>query len=358
MRSNGSVPDDDDENSIHLLPPVLEDDSVSYASPGDGPSVSVDIHRLPATVTGGKTALGHTNAPSRPLMHHLPPAPSDADRGPDLAIQDAAGGLENVPAIACRLGLSPTRSLGRRDSTSPAGRVPALGSATGTGRSARPIARRRVRRRQCGPGRSRAASVPLAVPVRPLDGESVTVPLPLDDMTLATLDRSVATITQRANQLAMRGASFAARAETINALRMVTQALDANEGGREHSDALGRAMRAFHEANDFAPRGSRLESAPPGANGQRPPYSALQNENVGHLAPIAAQQRYLEMGSSNWHSRAGMSPPRPRRCMCFGRIYTALDNTQLKTPLLCLPQAVALHQAALNVDPPERTSGE
>ena len=86
-----------------------------------------------------------------------------------------------------------------------------------------------------------------------------TVPLPLDDATRATLDRSVATIIQRADDL-LRGALFVARAEMIKALRMITQALDANEGVCEHSEALGRAMRTFHEAHDFALRGSRLES--------------------------------------------------------------------------------------------------
>jgi tetratricopeptide (TPR) repeat protein len=178
------------------------------------------------------------------------------------------------------------------------------------------------------------------------------VPPALDDSTLASLDRSVAAITQRADDLAARGAYFAARAEMIKALRVITQALDANEGVREHSDALGRAMRAFYEANDFAPRGSRLESEldlEQTVSGHRTPV--LKNENVDHLAPIAAQQRYLEYSRQQLAFACGHVPAASQTLYVLARIYTALDNTQLETPMLCLPQAVVLHQAALAVDP-------
>ena len=163
---------------------------------------------------------------------------------------------------------------------------------------------------------------------------------------------SVATIIQRADDLAVRGALFAARAEMIKALRMVTQALDANEGVCEHSEALGRAMRAFHEANDFAPHGSRLESEldlEQTVSGHRTPV--LKNENVDHLAPIAAQQRYLEYAQQQLAFACGHVPAASQALYVLARIYTALDNTQLETPMLCLPQAVVLHQAALAVDP-------
>ena len=148
------------------------------------------------------------------------------------------------------------------------------------------------------------------------------------------------------------GRMFAARAEMIKALRVITQALDANEGVREHSEALGRAMRAFHEANDFAPRGSRLESEldlEQTVSGHRTPV--LKNENVDHLAPIAAQQRYLEYAQQQLAFACGHVPAASQALYVLARIYTALDNTQLETPMLCLPQAVALHQAALAVDP-------
>jgi len=45
----------------------------------------------------------------------------------------------------------------------------------------------------------------------------------------------------------------------LKSLRAVTQTLDANRGTREHSDALGRAMRAFREVSELAPQGAGRE---------------------------------------------------------------------------------------------------
>ena len=111
-------------------------------------------------------------------------------------------------------------------------------------------------------------------------------------------------------------------------------------------------MRAFQEANDFAPRGSRLESDLDLAqvvSGHGTPV--LKNENVDHLAPIAAQQWYLEYAQQQLAFAGGHLPAASQALYVLARIYTVLDKTQLETQMLCLPQAVALHQAALAVDP-------
>ena len=77
----------------------------------------------------------------------------------------------------------------------------------------------------------------------------------------------------------------------------------------------------------------------------------LKNENVNHLAPIAAQQWYLEYAQHQLAFACGQLPAASQALYVLARIYTVLDNTQLETQMLCLPQAVALHQAALAVDP-------
>ncbi|MHB8970928.1 MAG: tetratricopeptide repeat protein [Pirellulaceae bacterium] len=287
MQIEREVPDDNGANSIHLLPPVLEDDMSVNAPQTAGPSATDELRRLPVVVPDEKPLLGSQTPPADPLMHHLPSIPSAADRDLDLALEHVAGGREPVP-----------------------------------------------------------------LPVRPLDGQPASDPPPLDDATRATLDRNIATIIQRADDLAARGALFAARAEMLKALSAVTQALDANEGVRAHSEALGRSMRAFHEANDIAPHGSQLESEldlEQVVSGHRTPV--LKNENVDHLTPIAAQQRYLEYAQQQLAVACGHVPAASQALYVLARIYTALDNSQLDPPMLCLPQAVALHRAALAVDP-------
>jgi Tfp pilus assembly protein PilF len=77
----------------------------------------------------------------------------------------------------------------------------------------------------------------------------------------------------------------------------------------------------------------------------------LKNENVNHLAPIAAQQWYLEYAQQQLAFAGGHLPSASQALYVLARIYTVLDKTQLETQMLCLPQAVALHQAALAVDP-------
>ncbi|MHB8863458.1 MAG: tetratricopeptide repeat protein [Pirellulaceae bacterium] len=170
--------------------------------------------------------------------------------------------------------------------------------------------------------------------------------------TWVALEQNVAAIIDRAEDLAARGAYFAARAEMIKALRLITQTLDANQGGREHSAALTRAMRALREVGDFAQSGSRLESElDVGETVRGHGTPVLKHENVDQMAPATAQQRYLEYAQQQLAVAGGHLPAASEALYVLARIYTVLDGTQLETHLLGFPQAVVLHQAALAVDP-------
>ena len=60
--------------------------------------------------------------------------------------------------------------------------------------------------------------------------------------------------------LATRGACFSARAEFIQALRTIAQGLDSESGNADCGQALAAGMRALEEAEDFIPRGGRLNA--------------------------------------------------------------------------------------------------
>jgi tetratricopeptide (TPR) repeat protein len=305
-----------------VIPPPLPDESSSTAVP---PEPADPLVRLPEV------------EPAAPTDH----VGLERGRGVRLAPPEDLDAAVGAPADAVRVSQQPIVSFD--PSSWPAGTSVARGEVF-TGAPQRLSI-------QDGPD-DPPGYAPVPLPVRPLDGQPANVSRPLDASTLAVLDRNVTAITRRAEDLAARGAHFAARAEMIQALRAITQTLDANEGTREHSEALGRAMCAFQEAGDFAPRGSRLESDLDLAqvvSGHSTPV--LKNENVNHLAPIAAQQWYLEYAQQQLAFAGGHLPSASQALYVLARIYTVLDKTQLETQMLCLPQAVALHQAALAVDP-------
>lgn len=169
---------------------------------------------------------------------------------------------------------------------------------------------------------------------------------------MVVLTRQVEVMTRRAEDLAERGAYFAARAELIKALRVITQALDVERRDGQHTRALGQALRAFREAADFLPRGSQLEaelSVRQVVSGHRTPV--LKDEQLDHVGPIAAQQRYLEYAQRQLVIAGGSLPVASRTMHSLAKVCEVLDRAKLETQTLYLPQAVALHQAALMVDP-------
>jgi hypothetical protein len=191
---------------------------------------------------------------------------------------------------------------------------------------------------------------PVSVPVAPPRAMSSAAPARVNE-TFDVVARRVFSLSQKSESLAARGAYYAARAEMIKALRAITQALDTQRGGTEHSDALARAMRAFQEAEDFAPRGSQLEADLNLAQiitGHRTPV--LKDVNVDHLAPLAVQQKYLEYGQEQFALACDDLAFGSYALYALARIYTVMEQAKLESQMLCLPKAVTLHQAALLVD--------
>ena len=60
--------------------------------------------------------------------------------------------------------------------------------------------------------------------------------------------------------LAQRGAYFSAQNEFVRALRLISQARDAERSTTVHAQALAAGLRALEEAEDFVPRGMKVEA--------------------------------------------------------------------------------------------------
>jgi tetratricopeptide (TPR) repeat protein len=201
------------------------------------------------------------------------------------------------------------------------------------------------------PGQHADSWTPVEVPVQPhekagtLPRQEVRGPSPV-------VTRQVQAIVQQANRLASRGAYFAARAEMIKAMRVATQASDTQQSVKTHSEALSRGMRALEEAEDFAPRGSRLEAEidlKQVTTAHRTPV--LKDDELDKLTPLEALQRYFTYAQQQLAEACSEVPATAGALYGLGRIYTVLDESSSTSQELNVPKAMALHQAALLVNP-------
>jgi tetratricopeptide (TPR) repeat protein len=155
----------------------------------------------------------------------------------------------------------------------------------------------------------------------------------------------------QASDMAQRGMLFSARAELVQALQLIAQALDVQEGGTQHSAALGAGLTALEEARDFSAPASR-----PGdpvnvaaiASAHRTPR--FQSATVGSLSPVVAQQQYLCQAQSQLAFAAGGVPAASQIFYRLGRLQTAMAAHDADPLAMHGPQSIVFHQAALATD--------
>lgn len=153
-------------------------------------------------------------------------------------------------------------------------------------------------------------------------------------------------------ELANRGAYFSARAEFVESLRRVVQGLDAATGSNGHSQALAAAMLALKEADDFLPRGSKLDSdfdVTSILNAHRTPV--LKGMPAAGLTPAVIVEQYYAYAGEQFSRAVGSVPSGSRALHALGKIYGILATQ--KTPALSSAEnhASVFHQAALRSDP-------
>lgn len=167
---------------------------------------------------------------------------------------------------------------------------------------------------------------------------------------LAVRERALG-ITQNAIQLADRGAYFSARSEFIQALRVVTQALDAQSGDTQHSQALAEGLRALSEADDFAPSGARLEADLDLSSiiaSHRTPV--LKEQDLSGVSPLMALQQYYTFAQQRLTAAGGEEPAASQALFGLGRLTQLMAERSADSRRLHAPKAMTLFQAALAVD--------
>lgn len=156
--------------------------------------------------------------------------------------------------------------------------------------------------------------------------------------------------------LAERGALYSARAELIQALRLVTQSLDAAQSTNEHGEALAAGLRALRESEDFIPRGTQLEADSDLAaliTSHRTPVLkevAADPQKLETLTPMVAVQSYLLYAQQQLTAACDGAPAGSLSLYALGRLHMAMADLSAEAPQRKHPQAMTLYQAAVATD--------
>ena len=158
--------------------------------------------------------------------------------------------------------------------------------------------------------------------------------------------------TREGMDLADRGASFAARADFIAALRLVAQGLDNDEAATRHSHALSAALTAMKEAQDFLPAAGKTEGdldIPSIVGGHATPL--LKNVPPGQLQAMRALKQYFNFAQEQLRLAAGHEVAGSMALAALGKLHAAMaekGNSEMPLPEA---KAIAFYQAAVLVCP-------
>lgn len=153
---------------------------------------------------------------------------------------------------------------------------------------------------------------------------------------------------RRGYQLASRGAYYAARAEFVAVLRMISQAKDSKHGKPRRTVALAAGLRALEEAADFAPQGAELDAEVPVAviaSSHRTPVQVdLEGET---LLPQQMMDRYFRYAQFKLGGAVAGEPAGSMALHALGKLHSQLGKLEPEQHPQAQRQAYAFQQAAL-----------
>jgi hypothetical protein len=158
--------------------------------------------------------------------------------------------------------------------------------------------------------------------------------------------------TREGIDLAERGASFAARANFIAALRLVAQGLDGDEGSKRHSQALSAALTAMKEAQDFLPTGGKTEGdldISVIVAGHTTPL--LKKAAPEQLQAMRALKEYFNFAQDQLRLAAGHEVAASMALGSLGKLHAAMAAKGTSEMPLPEAKAITFYQAAVLVCP-------
>jgi hypothetical protein len=204
-----------------------------------------------------------------------------------------------------------------------------------------------------------APSEPIAdapeIPAAPA-ASTVSMPLPWGPSKtspeMAAVCARAETAVRSGFNLAERGAMYSARSQFIEALRILTEALDAQHNTTAHSRALNAGLRAMQEVNDFAPRSGEVDA---NLNFRLLVDShhtpVLKSYPLDQISALQAQRQYLAYAQEQLTAAGADQPVASLALQGLGKICTAPAEMHGPQEQIAEAKAVVYHQAALMVEP-------
>lgn len=157
---------------------------------------------------------------------------------------------------------------------------------------------------------------------------------------------------QKGFSLGDRNALYAARVEFMQALQTVGQAVDAHNGMAPNdelscSQALGRAMQALEEADDFATEQGKL-AADLDITNLIASHRTTAGKTSSPVTQMAALQCYFDYARGQLISAAALNPVASQALSGLGKC--CLNDPQEKGRGLGSAKSMVFHQAALATD--------
>jgi len=176
-------------------------------------------------------------------------------------------------------------------------------------------------------------------------------PAPLDVAALAPVSQQAELRVEEAFRYARRGALYAARAELIQALRMIAQAVDTLEQGNRRSQSLAAGFQAMKEAEDFFVSSDTLEHDLDVAGivlAHRTPV--LKGQSLDGVSSLAALQQYYAFAQQQFSIAAAGTPAGSRALYGLGKVHMTLARDSGDDRSHQTPKAMAFFQAAMQAD--------
>jgi tetratricopeptide (TPR) repeat protein len=175
-----------------------------------------------------------------------------------------------------------------------------------------------------------------------------TTPVATGTPTNAAVDERAQEKIRNGFALAQRGASFAARQEFIEVLKVIAEAKDEQDGSASRSTALTNGLRALEEVNDFAPRMAPSE-----------PNLSVSVILASHRTPVAKEaaaekllprqlaERYFRYAQRQLAESVAGEPAGSMALHALGKLSSQLGRVEADKQPFAERKAFALQQAAL-----------
>lgn len=201
------------------------------------------------------------------------------------------------------------------------------------------------------PGKGEEFATPAVPSISPAPAQPAEPVLSERAKAMRVVSEQAAVHVRRGMSLAGRNAHYSARSEFIQALRLISQALDVANDSHEYTEALSNGLRALDEADDFVPRGTQLEADLNIAlliRSHRTP--ALKEADPKSLRPIFARQEYYNYAQKQLAHCAEGDRSGSMALYGLAKMRASMAAQQQDVATLELPKAMALYQAAMLID--------